>query len=368
MELSMLTIEAFAHYMRGAVTLFFIIWCFKLYVYKRRNRMMKPLYYATLFLCFSFFKDGVFLFASWKNSMLLNDVARTFDLLFIPLICSFFLEAVRPGLVTNKKLAVALGVQSMFVAIFAVYPDETVISCALIMDFIMSLLTIIYVVIFSIKYRNFISSNYSYRENIDVSWVVISCIVYFSTLFFFTFAFDQTTWLSESMYDLFSIVLWTFLFLYARRHRVMSIIKPRAKAETSLTEELPDAEPGEEEQLQSCRDNILTERLTRLMEVNKVYLNPKVSLGDVALAIGSNKTYLSDYFNNSLNTTFYDYINTYRIVEACRIIDAMPTEGRKPMSAVAEVSGFNSLSTFNRYFVKVKGVSPKSYYMSKEIL
>ena len=282
MELSMLTIEAFAHYMRGAVTLFFIIWCFKLYVYKRRNRMMKLLYYATLFLSFSFFKDGVFLFASWKNSMLLNDVARTFDLLFIPLICSFFLEAVRPGLVTNKKLAVALGVQSMFVAIFAVYPDETVISCALIMDFIMSLLTIIYVVIFSIKYRNFISSNYSYRENIDVSWVVISCIVYFSTLFFFTFAFDQTTWLSESMYNLFSIVLWTFLFLYARRHRVMRI------------------------------------------------------------------TYLSDYFNNSLNTTFYDYINTYRIVEACRIIDAMPTEGRK--------------------LVKVKGVSPKSYYLSKEIM
>ena len=53
MELSMLTIEAFAHYMRGAVTLFFIIWCFKLYVYKRRNRMMKLLYYATLFLSFS---------------------------------------------------------------------------------------------------------------------------------------------------------------------------------------------------------------------------------------------------------------------------------------------------------------------------
>ena len=273
--MSMLTIEAFAHYMRGAVTLFFIIWCFKLYVYKRRNRMMKLLYYATLFLSFSFFKDGVFLFASWKNSMLLNDVARTFDLLFIPLICSFFLEAVRPGLVTGSRLAWALGVQSVFVAVFAVYPDGIVIFCALVMDFIMSLLTIIYVVIFSIKYRNFISTNYSYRENIDVSWVVISCIAYFSTLFFFTFAFDQTTWLSESMYNLFSIVLWTFLFLYARRHRVMRI------------------------------------------------------------------TYLSDYFNNSLNTTFYDYINTYRIVEACRIIDAMPTEGRKPMSAVAEISGFN---------------------------
>lgn len=69
MELSMLTIEAFAHYMRGAVTLFFIIWCFKLYVYKRRNRMMKLLYYATLFLAFGFLKDAVFLFSDWKNSM-----------------------------------------------------------------------------------------------------------------------------------------------------------------------------------------------------------------------------------------------------------------------------------------------------------
>ena len=367
MELSMLTIEAFAHYMRGAVTLFFIFWCFKLYEYKRRNRMMKLLYYATLFLAFGFLKDAVFLFSEWKNSMLLNDVARTFDLLFIPLICSFFLEAVRPGLVTNKKLVWALGVQSMFVAIFAVYPDETVISCALIMDFLMSLVTIIYVVIFSITYRKFISSNYSYRENIDVTWVAVSCIVYFSTLFFFIFAFEETTWLSESMYDLFSIVLWTFLFLFARRHRVMRIFKQKEKPETAVTDELHGPESVEEEQPQSYRDDIITEKLTRLMEVNKVYLNPKVSLGEVALAIGSNKTYLSDYFNNSLNTTFYDYINTYRIAEACRIIDAMPTEGRKPMSAVAEVSGFNSLSTFNRYFFKVMGMSPKSYYMSKEI-
>ena len=45
----------------------------------------------------------------------------------------------------------------------------------------------------------------------------------------------------------------------------------------------------------------------------------------------------------------------------------MPTEGRKPMSAVSDLSGFNSLSTFNRYFVKVKGVSPKSYYSSKDM-
>ena len=364
MELSMLTIEAFAHYMRGAVTLFFIFWCFKLYVYKRRNRMMKLLYYATLFLAFGFLKDAVFLFSDWKNSMLLNDVARTFDLLFIPLICSFFLEAARPGLVTNKKLAVALGVQSMFVAIFAVYPDETVISCALIMDFLMSLVTIIYVVIFSITYRKFISSNYSYRENIDVSWVVISCIVYFSTLFFFIFAFEETTWLSESMYDLFSIVLWTFLFLFARRHRVMRIYVQQGKESDTAAEQSGEDETTEE-QLATDRDDEIAARLQAYVENGKAYLNPKITLGEVALAIGTNRTYLSDYFNRALNITFLDYMNNFRVAEACRILDAMPQEGRKSMGTVAEMSGFNSKSTFHRYFMKVKGVSPKNYYLAR---
>ncbi len=42
MEQSMLTIEAFAHYMRGAITLFFVFWCFKLYMYNRRNAHRRP--------------------------------------------------------------------------------------------------------------------------------------------------------------------------------------------------------------------------------------------------------------------------------------------------------------------------------------
>ena len=69
MEQSMLTIEAFAHYMRGAITLFFVFWCFKLYMYKRRNRMMKLLFYSTLFIAFGHIKDAVFIFSEWKYSL-----------------------------------------------------------------------------------------------------------------------------------------------------------------------------------------------------------------------------------------------------------------------------------------------------------
>ena len=40
----------------------------------------------------------------------------------------------------------------------------------------------------------------------------------------------------------------------------------------------------------------------------------------------------------------------------------MVKSGRINMPEVSERSGFNSVSTFNRYFKKVKGLAPKDYY------
>ena len=81
---------------------------------------------------------------------------------------------------------------------------------------------------------------------------------------------------------------------------------------------------------------------------------------DSALAVGSNKTYLSTYLNQR-GKTFYDFVNEYRIAEACRIIDTKPKGTRLAMADVATRSGFNSISSFNRYFNKIMGVSPSNY-------
>lgn len=98
------------------------------------------------------------------------------------------------------------------------------------------------------------------------------------------------------------------------------------------------------------------------MNDGKLYLNPKLTLLDVALSIGSNRTYVSDYLNKVMHTTFYDYVNRLRVEAACGIIDAMPLGGRRNMPEVAHQSGFNSLATFNRSFKAVKGMTPKKYY------
>ena len=142
---------------------------------------------------------------------------------------------------------------------------------------------------------------------------------------------------------------------------MVRILKPVENEDEQATEEIE--EPKSDDDVVSL-NYILAVRLEQKMSQDKLYLNPKLTTTDVATAIGTNKTYLSDYLNNTLNTSFFDYINTFRINEACRIIEMMPERGRESMSVVAQKSGFNSLSSFHRYFVKLKGISPKSYYVN----
>ena len=361
MEQQLLTVEAFAHYMRGAITIFFVFWCFKLYTYRRRNRMMRLLFYTTIFIAFSYIKDSVFLFAQWKNSFWLDDFVNTVDLLFIPLVCAFFIEATNPGYPTRRQLAALLSMQALFIPLFLIFPDEIVVFCAFSVALVVAVATMYLVVVFSVRYRQYIKLNYSYKENIDVAWVVVSSVAFFLSLFVYNLAFAHTTWLSEALYNIFSMALWTFLFLFSRRHRVVRILKPVENEDEQATEEIE--EPKSDDYVVSL-NYILAVRLEQKMSQDKLYLNPKLTTTDVATAIGTNKTYLSNYLNNTLNTSFFDYINTFRINEACRIIEMMPERGRKSMSVVAQKSGFNSLSSFHRYFVKLKGISPKSYYVN----
>ena len=323
--------------------------------------MMRLLFYTTIFLAFSYIKDSVFLFAQWKNSIWLDDFVNTVDLLFIPLVCAFFIEATNPGYPTRRQLAALLSMQALFIPLFLIFPDEIVVFCAFSVALVVAVATMYLVVVFSVRYRQYIKLNYSYKENIDVAWVVVSSVAFFLSLFVYNLAFAHTTWLSEALYNIFSMALWTFLFLFSRRHRVVRILKPVENEDEQATEEIE--EPKSDDDVVS-HNYILAVRLEQKMSQDKLYLNPKLTTTDVATAIGTNKTYLSNYLNNTLNTSFFDYINTFRINEACRIIEMMPERGRKSMSVVAQKSGFNSLSSFNRYFVKLKGISPKSYYVN----
>ena len=111
------------------------------------------------------------------------------------------------------------------------------------------------------------------------------------------------------------------------------------------------------------REKHIASQLPKTMEEKKLYLNPKLSIVDIAVALGTNKTYLSDYLNNTLKLSFNDFVNQFRVKEACKIIDNMTVDDKRTMVDVATKSGFNSISSFNRYFSKFQGTSPRQYFI-----
>ena len=60
MEHEIFTLEAIAHYTRGATTLFYIFWSVLLQKYRHRNRMMRLLHLASVLLAICYIKDFVF--------------------------------------------------------------------------------------------------------------------------------------------------------------------------------------------------------------------------------------------------------------------------------------------------------------------
>ena len=389
------TVEAFAHEMRGGITLFFLFWCFKLYPYAHRNRMMRLLFICTLWITIGHLKDSVFLIEAWKNSVWLNNVTNVIDLIFSPLTCAFFLEATRPGFSTTPRVAIAVGVQALFIPAYLLWPTDGVLMSAYYVAYAMGVLTTASVIHFAARYHRYLSTHYSYVENLDVRWVVVSCLAFFSLLIIYNLAFHQTTWLSEALYNLFSLVLWTFLFVYAKRHRVLRWLQPKRTNETQsaaaatqcvLEERMDSTEPDaleersegecieeeeaiiesdEETSTVTINEEQIARQLTGIMTQRQLYLNPKLTLKEVAAAIGTNLTYLSIYLNHRLNASFYDYVNCYRVEEACRILSRMSGGERINMTEVAQRSGFNSVSTFNRNFKKTKGITPKEYYFNR---
>ena len=93
------------------------------------------------------------------------------------------------------------------------------------------------------------------------------------------------------------------------------------------------------------------------MSKEQVFLNPKLTLSDLALRVGTNPTYLSHYINQVLHQTFFDYINSLRLTYASELL----LTTNYTLEVIAEKSGFNSLSTFRRCFMQTHGCSPSIF-------
>ena len=210
-------------------------------------------------------------------------------------------------------------------------------------------------------YRKYIKNNFSDIDPIRFRWVRnLLYFVFIGMIFYWiidlvdTFIVSLTYRQYWFSYLGFSIMIYFLgIFGYANRTSLPIQRKLQFEPEKKTVEE----EKEEEEQIDL---NPQKTNIKNLVEGEELYLNPDITLVELAerLKMGSHE--LSKILNVGFEKNFNDFINSYRVMAVQEKIKNKETE-QFTMLSLAMDAGFNSKATFNRAFKKFAGMSPTEY-------
>lgn len=101
-------------------------------------------------------------------------------------------------------------------------------------------------------------------------------------------------------------------------------------------------------------------KLDQYMLKKKPFLDPELTLHDLASSININDGTLTHLLNHHLGENFFTYVNEFRLEAVIEIFED-PEYNHFKIMAVARDCGFNSKSTFNSLFKKRTGKTPSEY-------
>lgn len=113
------------------------------------------------------------------------------------------------------------------------------------------------------------------------------------------------------------------------------------------------------------RDELFA-RIEHQMRHERIWRQPLLTKERVAEMLGSNRTYVSQSIVRSTGLSFTDYVNSYRIDEAIRLLS--DAENSTPLKALSSDIGFNSITSFYKYFSAKVGMTPNKYRKKVEEL
>ena len=107
----------------------------------------------------------------------------------------------------------------------------------------------------------------------------------------------------------------------------------------------------------SVKDGRRIEHLKNVIATIEDHYDECITLDDLARAAGMNSKYFCRYFREMTHRTPIDYLNYYRIEQACFKL----ATSNDSISEIGMSCGFNDESYFIKTFKKYKGVTPKKY-------
>ncbi len=99
-------------------------------------------------------------------------------------------------------------------------------------------------------------------------------------------------------------------------------------------------------------------KVIEFFEKSDQYLKPNFTIKDLSIALGVPKAVISELVNREIKMSFYTLVAKYRIEYSKQIL---LTNEHFTIESIVEQCGFNSRTTFNKYFLQVVGTTPSEY-------
>lgn len=137
--------------------------------------------------------------------------------------------------------------------------------------------------------------------------------------------------------------------------------------ELEIVEEISPSKPEAPERyvksgLKAVDVDLIYERLTHTMEQDRLYLQSDLSLAELAAHLHIHPNHLSQVINVRSQKNFFHYINTLRVEAFIQLASDPVYRERHTLLAIAFDCGFNSKSTFNKYFKQHTGQTPTQFF------
>ncbi|GAB3259436.1 hypothetical protein GCM10027347_23060 [Larkinella harenae] len=134
-------------------------------------------------------------------------------------------------------------------------------------------------------------------------------------------------------------------------------------SEPKSVDQEPSVEPKKKYERSSLSEEIeenLLNKLTRLLDEEKPYLESDLSLPKLAQRLNTSPHHLSQLLNDRLEQSFFDLLATYRVREAQHLLLDSATMNLK-IDEIAERVGYNSSSAFHTAFKRLTGQTPAQF-------
>ncbi len=343
-----------AHFTHGMTLMFFVMMALHTYSLRKKNRLMTILFWVMIFWVFIELKDLTYLIDHVWIHPYVSKVHLSIDMWCVPVIIILLFEVVSPKWATLRRIIFVFLPTLILTFLYVFLADEIIYRILVIYSNVIGFIALLTVLLTTSRYDQFIKRNFSYVDNLTLEWIRFLIVALYVLLLIWTVINTASTWLGDVVFYLLQIALWFSFYHYASRHDIVHT--PQLSALLFENKEANSA-PCEACATSEGKEKFLSD-LQRVMEGEKIYLNPELNVSMLAATIGTNRTYLSNCLNNLLRISFYEYVNSYRVKEACELLK---NSEQKTLDDIADLCGFNSLSTFRRAFMKNMNQTPNQY-------